>query len=74
MDNIIQIFKKHWLTIILSVGLLSMAIILTNKNKEIKSLGYEISDLEDKVSTLENEKEELESELDDCERKLRDCN
>ena len=36
-----------------------MTIILTNKNKEINRLDYEISDLEDKVSTMENEKANL---------------
>lgn len=42
-----------------------MAIVLTNKNKEIRGLGAEISDLEDKLLTLENEKEELERGFED---------
>ena len=62
MVKINQIFKVHWLTIILSFGLILMTIVLINKNKEINRLAYEISDFEDKVSTLENEEEELESE------------
>ena len=66
MVKINQIFKVHWLTIILSFGLILMTIVLINKNKEINRLAYEISDFEDKVSTLENEEEELESELEDC--------
>lgn len=66
MVKINQNFKVHWLTIILSFGLILMTIVLINKNKEINRLAYEISDFEDKVSTLENEKEELESELEDC--------
>ena len=51
----------HWLTIILSFGLILMTIVLINKNKEINRLAYEISDFEDKVSTLENEKANLKT-------------
>jgi len=66
MDNIKHIFKTHWLTILLSVGLVTTSIIIFQQKKEIKHLNYENSDLEDKVSTLENEKEELQNELDNC--------
>jgi hypothetical protein len=59
MVKINKIFKVYWLPIILSFGLVLMTIILTNKNKEINRLDYEISDLEDKVSTMENEKANL---------------
>ena len=66
MNKINQILKTHWLTIVLSAGLLISIITIISKNKEIKHFKYEVSDLEDKVSDLENEKEELENELENC--------
>lgn len=66
MDKIIQIFKTRWLTILLSIGLISTSIVISKQKKEINDLNYEVSDLEDKVSTLENEKDEIQDALDNC--------
>lgn len=67
MNKINQIFKNYWLTILLSIGILSLTIILINKNKEINSLENEVSNLENNISTLESEKEDLEVQLEECE-------
>jgi hypothetical protein len=57
MNKINQILKTHWLTIVLSAGLLISIITIIYKNNEIKHFKYEISDLEDKVSDLEYKSE-----------------
>ena len=58
MDKIIQIFKTRWLTILLSIGLISTSIVISKQKKEINDLNYEVSDLEDKVSSLSLGKKE----------------
>ena len=64
MNNIKQIFSKYWLTILLFIGLLSMAIIFIDK--EFKNSKNEISDLKGEVSNLKNDKAILESKLNNC--------
>lgn len=66
MDNIKLIFKPYWLQISLSIGLITLAIIIFQQNKKIKRLNTAFSRLEYKISDLENENKELQNELDDC--------
>ena len=66
MNKVTLIIKKQWLTILLSVGLLTTSVIIFQQKKEIKHLNYEISGLEYRVSDLDNERDELQSELDNC--------
>lgn len=66
MNNINQILKIRWLTIVLLSGLLISIITIILQNKEILNFKYAISYLEVNVSDMENEKEELETELENC--------